>query len=164
MNQQFHQWVNDYRDHVWTLARNLLSDRAEAEDVTQEAYLKLWHHREDFAQRPVRPWLLRVTRNLCIDRLRVRKTTVELSEADAETTGPQREVSAAREVDDLRAAIAAMDEPFRSLILLRDMQQHRYDEVARILELSESQVKVYLHRARTRLRDLLVTRRGIDEA
>jgi RNA polymerase sigma-70 factor (ECF subfamily) len=55
----------------------------------------------------------------------------------------------------LQAAVAGLREPYRSLVVLRDLQQHSYEEVADATELSLTQVKVYLHRARKQLREQL---------
>ena len=55
----------------------------------------------------------------------------------------------------LAEAIRQLDEPYRSLVLLRDVEEMNYREIAEALELSDSQVKVYLHRARRRLRERL---------
>ena len=70
MSQKFHQWLTAYQDDAWSLASYLLKDRAEAEDVTQEAFIKLWNQRESIPCERVKPWLLTVVRNACLDRLR----------------------------------------------------------------------------------------------
>lgn len=153
MSKIFRNWVNSYQDDAWSLARYLLNDTSEAEDVTQEAFIKLWKQRETIDPERIRPWLLKVIRNACLDRLRRRRLTIEVHEADVQGPGAnaQREEIARW----LKAAIAYLEEPYRSLVVLRDLQQHSYEEVAGITELSLSQVKVYLHRARKKLREQL---------
>ena len=73
MSREYQQWVRDYQDQAWSLARYLLKDASEAEDATQEAFIKLWHHRENVDPERIKPWLMKVTRNTCLDRLRRRK-------------------------------------------------------------------------------------------
>jgi RNA polymerase sigma-70 factor (ECF subfamily) len=157
MSKRFRQWVDEYRDQAWTLARYLLKDPAEAEDVCQEAFVKLWHHQDAIDPAKVKPWLMKVTRNGCLDRLRRRRPTEELTEQGPPDPAPgplqathQRELA-----QRLRQSIAGLAEPYRSLVVLRDIHQHSYVEVAGVLELSLAKVKVYLHRARKQLREQL---------
>ena len=156
MDKFFRQWTRDHQDQAWSLARYLLRDNAEAEDVVQEAFIRLWEHRESMSDTRVKPWLLRVTRNLCLDRLRRRRPEqpaddTELAGPDCPAQNMQREQTLAR----LQQAVQDLEEPFRSLVLLRDVQQHSYEEVAAMTELTMPQVKTYLHRARRKLREQL---------
>lgn len=157
VSKRYRQWVKDYQDQAWTLARYLLKDAQEAEDATQDAFIKLWRHQETIDPERVRPWLMKVVRNGCLDRLRRRRDHVELHETQvgADDQGPL-EGSASSELGRwLQGAIGRLKEPYRSLVVLRDVNQHSYEEVAGMLELSLSQVKVYLHRARKELREQL---------
>lgn len=157
MSRRFRHWVERYQDHTWTLARYLLKDRAEAEDVCQEAFLKLWHHRDEVDPDKVKAWLMKVTRNACLDRLRRRHPTEEWTERHGMdgAAGPGDDARREELGLWLRRAIGALREPYRSLVVLRDVQQYTYEEVADALELSLAQVKVYLHRARKQLRERL---------
>ncbi|MEJ8568756.1 RNA polymerase sigma factor [Elongatibacter sediminis] len=157
MSRRFRIWVDEYQDHAWTLARYLLKDPSEAEDACQEAFVKLWHHRDEIDPDKVKAWLMKVTRNGCLDRLRRRRPTEELTEQNAESQVAEPAADARRrELGQwLERAIAALHEPYRSLVVLRDVHQNSYEEVAEALELSLSQVKVYLHRARKQLRKQL---------
>lgn len=162
MSRRFRQWVEEYQDQAWTLARYMLKDPAEAEDVCQESFVKLWHHQDRIDVEKVKPWLMKVIRNGCLDRIRRRRPEGELDEgreADA-GLGPMQEMEQRDTGRRIRAAIEALGEPYRSLVVLRDVQQHSYAEVAGTLELSMSQVKVYLHRARKQLREQLAPLRA----
>ncbi len=157
MSRAYQQWVREYQDQAWSLARYLLKDAAEAEDVVQESFVKLWHHGDDLDPAKVKAWLMKVVRNGCMDRLRRRKPTEEFTEATAGDPRPDAYEGAEQmELGHwLRRAIAGLGEPYRSLVVLRDVHEHSYEEVAGALELSLSQVKVYLHRARKKLREQL---------
>ncbi|MEE4293061.1 MAG: sigma-70 family RNA polymerase sigma factor [Xanthomonadales bacterium] len=157
MSRQFRQWVTEYQDQAWTLARYLLKDPAEAEDACQEAFVKLWHNRDKVDPEKIRPWLMRVTRNQCLDRLRRRKPTQEWEEWQSpdDDHGPAQGLAREQLAERLKHSINGLSEPYRSLVVLRDVHQHSYDEVASVLELSLTQVKVYLHRARKQLREEL---------
>lgn len=157
MSRKFRRWVDEYQDQAWTLARYLLKDPAEAEDACQEAFVKLWRHRDRIDPARVRPWLMSVTRNGCLDRIRRRRHSEEFEDwrAPSGRAGPMEELQAGETGRRLSESIRGLGEPYRSLVILRDIQQHSYDEVAAVLELSLAQVKVYLHRARKQLREQL---------
>lgn len=153
----YRQWVDEYQNQAWTLARYLLKDPSEAEDACQEAFVKLWKHQDSIDPDKVKPWLMKVTRNGCLDRLRRRHPTEELVEwRDTDDAPGPMQGAHQREVGRwLKQSINGLQEPYRSLVVLRDIHQHSYEEVANVLELSLSQVKVYLHRARKQLREQL---------
>ena len=73
MSKRYRQWVKDYQDQAWTVARYILKDAQEAEDATQEAFVKLWHNSDKVDPNKVKPWLMTVTRNGCLDSLRRRR-------------------------------------------------------------------------------------------
>jgi RNA polymerase sigma-70 factor (ECF subfamily) len=154
---RFRLAVLRYDRVVHRLAAALLRDAREAEDVTQEAFLKYWQLGAGI-EHP-REWLLRVTRNACLERLR--RSGRLVSHEQAELPEPshdrdpawhyeQRELAA-----ELRERVAMLPEPHRSLIVLFDVQGFDGAACARILGLNVNQVKVYLHRARRRLREQL---------
>ncbi len=156
MSREYRQWVVEYQDQAWTLARYILKDASEAEDATQEAFVKLWNNRNAIDRNRVKPWLMRVTRNHCLDRLRRRRPEQEFKEYQAvEEHGPMRGAEQSELAMFLKSAIAALKEPYRTLVVLRDIQQHSYEELSGVTELSLSQVKVYPHRARKQLREQL---------
>jgi RNA polymerase sigma-70 factor (ECF subfamily) len=157
MSGTFRQWVVKYQDQAWTLARYLLKDSAEAEDACQEAFVKLWRNRNAVDPDKVRPWLMKVTRNVCLDRLRRRHPTEEWQDWQQPdpSSGPMQTLYQREQGEWLKSTINRLREPYRSLVVLRDIQQHSYEEVAGVLELSLPQVKTYLHRARKLLREQL---------
>ena len=157
MSKKYRQWVKEYQDQAWTVARYILKDAQEAEDATQEAFVKLWKNQDNIDPDRVRPWLMRVTRNGCLDRLRRRRDNVEFDESHmaGNAGGPMQELAATETGAWLKRAIGGLKEPYRSLVVLRDVNQHSYEEVAGMLELNLAQVKTYLHRARKQLREQL---------
>ena len=157
MSRRYRQWVKEYQDQAWTVARYILKDAQEAEDATQDAFVKLWNNRDKIDPERVKPWLMKVTRNGCLDRLRRRRDNVEFDESHmaGESRGPMQGLAANEIGAWLKRAIAGLKEPYRSLVVLRDVNQHSYEEVAGMLELNLAQVKTYLHRARKQLREQL---------
>lgn len=157
MSKRYRQWVEEYQDQAWTLARYLLKDPSEAEDACQEAFVKLWRLQDTIDPNKVKPWLMKVTRNGCLDRLRRRRPSEELQDwrQKDESPGPMQDAYQHEVGHLLMHSVSGLTEPYRSLVILRDIHQHSYQEVAAVLELSLSQVKVYLHRARKQLREQL---------
>lgn len=137
---------------VYRVAHALLGDRHEAEDVSQEAFMRYWQQGAD-VRRP-KEWLLAVTRNACLDRIRRGRALVD----GAEPPEPREERDPCWHLEQrelggrLRDRIARLPEPQRSLVILFDVQGLDGASCARILGINVNQVKVYLHRARRRLR------------
>jgi RNA polymerase sigma-70 factor, ECF subfamily len=151
---RFHLAVAQHHRAVYRLCHGLLRDRYEAEDVTQETFFKYWQRGGEV--RGVRAWLLTVARNACLDRIRAGQRWVEADpaqlELEADEHDPEwhakREESATR----LQELVDRLPEPQRSLVLLFDVEGLTGSECAEVLGLNINQVKVYLHRARRRLR------------
>jgi RNA polymerase sigma-70 factor (ECF subfamily) len=142
-----------------------LANQCEAEDATQETFERLWsrmNHTQansNVKLDSARAWLLTVVRNICIDKLRSRKPL-----SDGELDDVQCERRESKPVSSLMSkqvsawlgdAIERLKEPYRSLIILADLQQRSIKDVACVLDLNENQAKVYIHRGRRQLRDLL---------
>lgn len=142
---------------VYRTACVLLDDKHEAEDVTHEAFLRYWQQGRKV--RGTRAWLLKVARNACLDRLRRVRSTVDVEsishESLRDTRDPAWHLDQRELATQLRDSISALPEPQRSLIVLFDVHGLDGASCARILGLNTNQVKVYLHRARRRLRDQL---------
>ncbi|MDX2418362.1 MAG: RNA polymerase sigma factor [Xanthomonadales bacterium] len=157
MSKKYRLWVKEYQDQAWTVARYILKDAQEAEDATQEAFVKLWDNRDSIDPKRVKAWLMKVTRNGCLDRLRRRRHNVEFDESymAGDVSGPMQDLATSETREWLKQAIGGLKEPYRSLVVLRDVNQHSYEEVAGMLELNLAQVKTYLHRARKQLREQL---------
>ncbi len=173
----FELLLQEHRDPVYRTARYLVRNAEDAEDVVQETFVRLWKTREDIRIENVRAWLLRVCRNLCLDALRRRKvrdqarlTADQVTERGrigietAEDDGRDRSLEVSDlgtgalrtelelDIEKLVQAMGRLNEPQRSIILLREVQDLSYEEIAETLDLSLSAVKVYLHRARKKIR------------
>lgn len=144
-------------------AWRLLGERAAAEDVAQETFLRLWRHAPRWEPRArLRAWLMRVAHNLCIDRLRARREDV-LTEADepqdpapgADALRQQRQVAAS-----VTAALAMLPARQRAAIALVHFDELSAKEAAAIMEISVEALESLLSRARRRLHELLAPRRN----
>jgi len=139
---------------VYRLAAGLLRDSAAAEDVTQEAFTRFWERGESI--RKPRAWLLRVARNAALDRLRRHGARVLDADTARQDLAEHRDGYWRSTQDELsqrlQRALARLDEPYRTLVLLFDLQGEDGATCATTLDLSPEQVRVYLYRARRRLR------------
>jgi RNA polymerase sigma-70 factor (ECF subfamily) len=166
MSREFRRLADEHGGRIYTLALYLLGRREDAEDVTQEVLVRLWRHRDRIDPARARAWVAQVTRNLVIDvsRQRRMRATVFADSADADETmavsidpGPDRAVMNGELRSALEAAIAGLDEPYRSILVMREIQDCSYQEIATVMCMPLGTVKVYLHRARRRVRDAIQT-------
>ncbi len=160
----FEELVREHRDRVYTFALYSLRSREDAEDVTQEVLIRLWNHWRRLEGDYLKAWILRVTRNACIDAVRRRKSrhrheavTDESVVETAKSTapGPQSQAESAEFRQRLEAALSELPEPHRSIVMLREIQGLAYDEIAAAVDRPLNTVKVYLHRGRKMLREQL---------
>ena len=162
----FEDSAQRYRRQVYSFARYLLSNREEAEDVTQEVLLRLWRHRSGVDEERLGSWLLRVTRNACYDLLRKRRSDhaaltsgaafdAELQHAASAEPDPQARAEAADFRQRLLAALADLEEPYKSVVILREVQGLPHREIGEALGVPEVTVRVHLHRGRRKLRERL---------
>jgi RNA polymerase sigma-70 factor (ECF subfamily) len=163
-SDDFERAVRQHQRRVFTLARYLLSSQDEAEDVAQEALVRLWRVGGTVTPAARQAWLLRVTRNLCYDQLRRRRCSrgaigavTEHDTAAVPSPSPDPELLAASSELGRRLLheLARLSEPHRSIVILREIEGLSCREIGDIVEMTEGSVRVALHRARRRLRDQL---------
>jgi len=160
--QDFDTAVATHGRKVHTLAVYLLASREEAEDVTQEVLIRLWRRGQDVVPEKIGPWLVRVTRNACIDAIRRRKSGSQVAlddgagiELHEPAPGPERLAHASQLGSRILQALNVLTEPGRSVVILREIQGLTYEEIGDALEMPLSSVRVTLHRGRRRLREVL---------
>jgi RNA polymerase sigma-70 factor (ECF subfamily) len=163
--RRFEAAVERHQRRVFTLAWYLLSDREEAEDVTQDVLIQMWRGGGRIAPERLETWLLRVTRNASYDRLRHRRSAAKVFAADPadEATGtvaadgpsPEHVAGGSEVGQRVYTALTELREPVKSIVILREIQGLSYQAIADVLELPVSTVRVSLYRGRRRLRELL---------
>jgi RNA polymerase sigma-70 factor (ECF subfamily) len=163
----FEAIVVRYERRVMTLAARLLGRRDDAPDVAQEVFLRAFKylHRLD-VRKPVAPWLMRITVNVCRDSARRRRrhdtTFVSVEPIDPIDGAPDPHAGLARKQEQrmLQQAIESLPEKERLAIVLRDVEGLTTAEVAEILESSETTVRSQISRGRLRLKTALHRLRG----
>lgn len=152
--REYNECVNLYADNVYRFILKNLGNREDAKDVVQGAFEKLWINREKVENERSKSYLFTIAYNQMIDHIRKAKRIV-LSETfteNAKGTGTNRQDP--KRI--LNEALSKLTEKQRSLVLLKDYEGYSYEEIGKITNLNESQVKVYLHRARLQLREYIV--------
>jgi len=160
--QSFGELVRRYQDSVFNVCYRLAGERREAEDLTQEAFLRAFRRLAAYDEsRPFGPWMRRLAANLALNRLQ-RKTPTELPLEEEQEWSPghagempepaamQRERAAA-----VRRAIRDLPAHYRAVIELRHYQGMSYAEIAEALTMPLSDVKSHLYRARKQLAQAL---------
>jgi RNA polymerase sigma-70 factor (ECF subfamily) len=152
--KEYNDCVTQYADNVFRFIVKNLRHEEDARDVVQTAFEKLWRNREDVDGAKSKSYLFTVAYNGMNDHLRKSKRIYLKDEFKAETRVYSKEQNNTRAV--LQAALARLSETQRSLVMLKDYEGYSYEEIGRIMNLNESQVKVYLHRARLQLKEYIV--------
>lgn len=164
----FEELVEATHRQAYGLALRVVSDRHEAEDVTQEAYLRVFRALPRFrGEARFETWLYRIVANAAIDHLKRRRRLgdlvaepEELELVDDASAPSGGDTLAAR--DELDRALARLPDETRAVVVLKDVYGLSCEEIGDRLGLSEGAVKVRLHRARRKLRDLLYGRGGSE--
>ena len=164
----FNALVVRFQDPVYSLALRMLGSPPAAEDATQEAFIRAWSRLDSFRGGRFQSWLFTIVANLSRDELRRRgrrpQTSLDAARDDPDRAsldpadeGPSPEAVA--EQGDLRSllqsALAQLPDDWREVVVLSDVQDLAYDEIAEITGLPLGTVKSRLSRARGRLRDII---------
>ena len=145
------------KDKLFRLALRITFDRAEAEDVVQDTMIRVWNKREEWTQfGSIEAYCLTVAKNLAIDRSQKKEAqNVELTpemEVESEISGPYDQLVNNERMSIIHRLINELPEKQRLIMQLRDIEGESYKEIAKILNLTEEQVKVNLFRARQKVK------------
>ncbi len=160
--QSFESTVLPHLDAAYTLARYLVRDESVAQDIVQEAFLRAVRHFDGFAGTNARAWLLTIVRNCCATwrvRERAERRHVEFDEREhsemAEQATPEIFLMRSDTADSLRQALDALPRDAAEILVLRDVEDLSYREIALIVGIPIGTVMSRLSRARKRMQDLL---------
>jgi len=131
-----------------------------AKDLVQDVAIKVWEKRSDWEQVENFPaWCMRIARNRCLDLLKKEKRMVlgisANYNAKANNLNPQEALEWKDSDHQIRKLINRLDEPQRTVMMLREMEYNTYKEIADVMNMSMEQVKVNIYRARQKLKKLL---------
>ena len=152
---EYNDCVRNYADNVYRFILKNLRHEEDARDIVQTSFEKLWRNRQEVNADKSKSYLFTIAYHQMIDHLRKSKR-IQLKENFADNAKIQdRSSHHLKKV--LEEALGRLNEKQKSLILLKDYEGYTYEEIGQITGLNESQVKVYLHRARLQLKEYLVS-------
>jgi RNA polymerase sigma factor (sigma-70 family) len=154
-DREYNDCVTLYADNVYRFILKNLRREDDAKDVVQSAFEKLWKNRGSVDAVKSKSYLFTIAYHQMIDHLRKEKRIELKSVFREEAIVSDRPVHSLKKT--LEVALARLNETQRSLVLLKDYEGYSYLEIGQITGLTESQVKVYLHRARIQLKNYLVS-------
>ena len=146
-----------FRDKMLSFSWKLVEEREDAEDVVQEAFLKLWYIRDKLdAYHSVEALAMQVTKNLSLDKVKLRKprgTELETHTLVSEQESPDRELERKDAADCIRKLIGNLPFSQQTIIRMKDVEGYELAEIAEITATSVENVRVNLSRARKRVRE-----------
>ncbi len=160
MNQaEFVKIISPFKDKVFRLSRRLLVSTEEAEDATQEVLVKLWNNKEKLqTYSSVEAMAMTMTRNFCLDRLKSKQASemriVHSNYTDSQA-GLQQQAEDRDSWEWAEKIMKNLPEQQKLIIQMRDIEQYEFEEIAAIMDMNETAVRVALSRARKTLREEL---------
>jgi RNA polymerase sigma-70 factor (ECF subfamily) len=155
----FVKLVMPFKDKVFRLAKRLLVSHEEAEDATQEILMKLWNNKQQIEEyKNVEAFSMTMTKNFCLDRLKSKQAQnlkIVHSNYQDNTTSLQKQVELNDSVAWVSKIIEQLPEQQKIILQLRDIEQYEFEEIATMLDMNETAIRVALSRARKTIREQL---------
>lgn len=165
MNQtEFLDKVLPFKDKVYRLAKRLLVSSDEAEDATQELYLKLWKNKSKIeGYRNVEAFAMTMTKNYCLDQLKSKRASnlslVHSNYTDG-TNSLQKEIEIKDSTNIIKEMINNLPEKQKIIIQLRDIENYEFKEIEKIMEMEPTAIRVTLSRARKTIREQFIKKQN----
>ncbi len=157
---EFRDFVRAHQNKIFRFAMRLMQREEEAKDIVQDVLIKIWDKRGDLDKIDnLDGWMFTVTRNLCIDRIRARKSHLDINtqvQVADKQDNPHETTSKSQLMNLIKKLINEMPEKQKLVIHLRDIEGLSYDEIAQACSIPLAQVKVNLHRARLSLKEKII--------
>ena len=172
--RRFRNAALPYLDDVYALARYFMRNAADADDAVQECYLRAWHHFDSYRGPTMKPWLLAILRNVCNAEF-ARRNKHEVLADDPEQdpavaqapiwqepqASPESAMLREQDGDTIRGLVSALPQPFREVIVLREINDLSYQEIAQVAGVPVGTVMSRLARARSMLRSAWNVAEGV---
>ncbi len=165
--QTFNEEVAPLKDKLYRFSLRIVKDSKEAEDVVQDIMVKVWNKRAEWDQwHSLEAMCMTMTRNLSIDRTRSKHRRVseipENYDRVSDGLNPEQQAASNDMMDHIRRLIEKLPPKQRNVLELRDIEGYSYKEIGELLDISLSQVKINVHRARHFLKKELLKARAND--
>lgn len=157
---EFLNMVMPLKDKVFRFSKRLLVSTEEAEDATQELFLKLWRNREKISSyKNIEAFAMTMTKNYCFDRLKSKQASnmsLVHSNYKEKGTSLDKRTELSDSVSIVHKLIDNLPEQQRMIIQLRDVEQYEFEEIGKMLDIKPTAVRVALSRARKTIREQLI--------
>lgn len=157
--KEFIQLVTPFKDKVFRLAKRLLISTEEAEDATQEVMVKLWNKNNKLeAYTSLEAFAMTTTKNYCLDQLKSKRASnLQLVHSNYE----DKQVGLLQKIEDtdslswVEKIINELPEQQKLIVQMRDVEQYEFEEIAKMLNMNETAIRVALSRARKTIRETM---------
>lgn len=161
MNQsEFIKVISPFKDKVFRLAKRLLVSTEEAEDATQEVLIKLWNKNEALEKlNSVEAMAMTMTKNYCLDQLKSKRAsnlTLVHSNYSSRDAGLEQKAEDSDSLEWVAKIIRTLPEQQQLIIQMRDIEEMDFDQIAEVLDMNETAVRVALSRARKLIRETMM--------
>ncbi|PKP03959.1 MAG: RNA polymerase sigma factor [Bacteroidetes bacterium HGW-Bacteroidetes-9] len=150
---EYNKCVNNYSDGVYRFILKNIGDEERARDIVQDSFFKMWEKAGDIASEKAKSYLFTTAYHTMIDDIRRQKRTSRLDDAVMPELTVDHSFNDLQEI--LSVALTRLPDIQKSVITLRDYEGYSYEEIGKITGLNESQVKVYIYRARVSLKNYI---------
>lgn len=151
---EYNRCVDEHADHLYRFILKSVKDKDAARDILQDTYEKLWRKVSDVESTNAKSYMFTTAYRTMMDYFRANKKSVSLDGSEEFEPAHNKQYSDVKEI--LNEGLSRLPEIQRTVILLRDYEGYDYKEIGQITELTESQVKVYIFRARQFLKNFIV--------
>lgn len=161
MNQnEFVNLITPFKDKIFRVSRRLLVSTEEAEDATQEVLVKLWNKKDSLSNyNSVEALAMTMTKNYCLDQLKSKRAgnlkIVHNNYTDREA-GLQQKIEDVDSLTWVEKIIDQLPEQQKLIVQMRDIEQYEFEDIAKILEMNETAIRVALSRARKTIREFML--------
>ena len=150
--KEYNKAIDEYSDNIFRFALKHLRNEMSAKDIVQETFTKVWIKHEEVDYAKVKSYLFTTAYHAIVDWVKKEKRSGDILQAEERSTTQDMSFEIQEVLTD---ALAKLPEIQKTVVLLRDYEGYDYSEIAKITKLSESQVKVYIFRARKALKDYI---------
>jgi len=149
----YNKCVDEHADGLYRFILKNMKDEDEARDIVQDAFEKMWRNHENVEAAKSKSYLFTTGYHTMIDRIRKMKKMSDFTEVNEESLFHNEQYSDAKKI--INEAVNLLPDIQKAVITLRDFEDYSYAEIGAITKLSESQVKVYIYRARLFLKEYI---------
>ena len=150
---EYNKCVDNFSDGVYRFILHNIRDKDDAKDIVQDTFEKLWMTYSNVNFEKAKSYIFTTAYRTMVDKIRRGKKSEKMEDSHLNTLSDNRHYSDVKQV--LNKALTKLPEIQKSVILLRDYEGYSYQEIGEITNLNESQVKVYIYRARTFLKEYI---------